>query len=614
MSDIIQLLPDSVANQIAAGEVIQRPASVVKELVENAIDAGADNIKIIVKDAGRTSIQLTDNGMGMSETDARLAFERHATSKIRKAEDLFNIQTKGFRGEALASIAAIAQVELKTKQHDSEIGNRIEIHGSEVVTQQPVASNTGSTFIVKNLFYNVPARRKFLKSNSTELKHIITEFQRVALTHEEIEFELIHNDVTIHHLPKSNTRQRIVHMFGKGINQNLTTLNTQTSLARITGFVGKPEFARKTTGEQFFFVNNRYMRHPYFHRAVMKAYEKILMPETYPSYFIYLESDPKTIDINIHPTKTEIKFEDEQALFQIIHASVKEAIGKFNIAPSIDFETEGVVDIPVMTGKEDLRMPEIKINPEYNPFKEDRRNVSQNKYPGSDYSGGKKIENWEQFYDGFVKSGSEPEVHHIEKEETKTKPSETAEELYSGFLQLKKKYILTAVKSGLMVIDQKRAHERILYESLVRNMALNNISQKTLYPVNIELSSGNSVIMDEILEELKVVGFMIEKENKGTYKITGIPDYVEGQELQAVIESMIEDYQSSGNDVKSSVKNRLAESLAKSIAIPYGRILSQDEMQKLTDSLFGCEEPGYSPGGKPVIAMIQQAELEKMLI
>ena len=613
MSDIIQLLPDSVANQIAAGEVIQRPASVVKELVENSIDAGADNIKILVKEAGRTLIQITDNGIGMSETDARMAFERHATSKIKKPEDLFDIQTKGFRGEALASIAAIAQVELKTKKADAEIGTLIEISGSEVTLQQPAVSNTGSSFLVKNLFYNVPARRKFLKSNSTELKHIITEFQRIALTHPEVEFELIHNDITVFHLPASNTRQRIVHIFGKGISQNLSHIKTETSLVDITGFIGKPEFAKKTTGEQFFFVNNRYMRHPYFHRAVMKAYENILPPETYPSYFIYLETDPKSIDINIHPTKTEIKFEDEQALFKIIHASVKEAIGKFNIAPSIDFNNEGVIDIPVNTGNEEIKMPEIKINPDFNPF-EDEKKAKTYTSPQSKEFRKKNTENWELFYQGFTSMDDHPDSFAVKQQKTNSEKKLFEENDVHKCLQFKKKYILTTVKSGLMIVDQKRAHERILYESLVHNMAMNNISQKTLYPVTLELSAENGIVINEILNELKTIGFVIEKNDHNKFEISGIPDYVEGQNLEQVIECMIEEYKNTGTDLTSSVKNKLATSLACSIAIPYGRVLEQSEMQQLIDKLFGCEEPSYSPMGKQIIAIIQQEELEKMLI
>ncbi|MCG8687045.1 MAG: DNA mismatch repair endonuclease MutL, partial [Desulfobacterales bacterium] len=374
MADIIELLPDSVANQIAAGEVIQRPASIIKELLENSIDAGADHVKIIIKDAGKTLVQVIDNGIGMSETDARMAFERHATSKIKTSEDLFQIRTKGFRGEALASIVSIAQVDLKTRQPEMETGTQLKMAASHVDSQEPVSCPVGTNFAVRNLFFNVPARRKFLKSNTTEFKHIVNEFQRVAMAHPEVEMELYHNDNLVFHLTKGNIKQRLIQLFGKSMNQNLNRIETTTSIISVSGYIGKPEYARKTTGEQFFFINNRYMRHPYFHRAIIKAYEGLLPPESYPAYFLYFEADPSSIDINIHPTKTEIKFEDERAIYQIIHAAVREAIGKANIGPTLDFETQGVVDIPVLTHNTDIKQPEIPINPNFNPFETGDKN------------------------------------------------------------------------------------------------------------------------------------------------------------------------------------------------------------------------------------------------
>ncbi|MGM0621574.1 MAG: DNA mismatch repair endonuclease MutL, partial [Bacteroidota bacterium] len=466
MSDIIQLLPDAVANQIAAGEVIQRPASVVKELVENALDSGADDIVIHIKDAGKTLIKITDNGCGMSPTDARMAFERHATSKILSANDLFCIRTMGFRGEALASVAAIADVELRTKRMEDEVGTLIHIVGSEVKTQEPVACNNGTTITVKNLFYNVPARRKFLKSNTTELKHIINEIQRVALPNPEIKFSFYHNYSPLYELVKTNFRKRIVDVFGKTINQSLVPVKEETSLVNITGFIGQPKFARKTTGEQFFFVNKRYMRHPYFHRAVMQAYEKVLPPETFPSYFLFLDLDPSGIDINVHPTKTEIKFENESTIWQIIHAAIRESLGKHNVVPSIDFDQSGSIDIPVPEKeKGDRSYPEIKIDPGYNPFEQEKE-ISPG-IRGQSNRDNRNLEHWEDLYSG-AETNNREEQSQLSFKGDEQEPRQT-EEKYSGkkVLQLKQKYILTPVKSGVMIIDQKRAHERILFEKFM---------------------------------------------------------------------------------------------------------------------------------------------------
>ena len=488
MADIIQLLPDAVANQIAAGEVIQRPASVVKELVENAVDAGADEIKVIVKDAGKTLIQVTDNGLGMSETDARIAFERHATSKIKQADDLFAIRTKGFRGEALASIASIAQVTLKTRQPEAEVGTQIVIAGSVVESQEPISCAPGSNFMVKSLFYNVPARRKFLKKNSTEFKHILTEFQRIVLTHPDVDFKLMHNDQVILHLPTTNLRQRIIHVFGKQMNSSLSNIDNNTGLAHIKGFIGKPEFARKTAGEQYFFVNQRYMRHPYFNKAVGMAFENILPPAHYPAYFIFLEADPKTIDVNIHPTKTEIKFESEQALFQIINAAVKEALGKTNVIPSIDFETHGVVDIPVMRSDTSFNAPEIPIDYSFNPFETKEKKVSGGSGLGRQSSRPSVPDDWQKLYEGF--NNADPNTNTQQSEGLFTDEEQNTQKSSAGFeyMQVKSRFILTSVKSGLMLIDQKRAHERILFEHYLRNMAMNKaVTQRSLYPDKIGL-------------------------------------------------------------------------------------------------------------------------------
>ena len=508
MADIIHLLPDSVANQIAAGEVIQRPASVIKELVENAIDAGASQIRINIKDAGRTLIQIIDNGSGMSDTDARMSFERHATSKIKSANDIFAIRTMGFRGEALASIAAIADVELRTKEHDKDLGTFIHISGSVIISQEPISCDNGTNFQIKNLFFNVPARRKFLKSNPAELKHIINEVQRVALANPEISITLHHNGSSIYELNGSNKRVRIVSMFGKSINQSLVPIDTETSLAKITGYIGQPQHAKKKMGEQFFFVNQRFMKHPYFHRAIMQAYEKILPPDAIPSYFIYFDINPADIDVNIHPTKTEIKFENESAIWQILHASVREALGKFNVVPSIDFDQAGSVDIPMpLHDFSEVTIPEIKVNPNYNPF--------ETSTPTKNYSGGSSSSsyrpreqavpgNWQSLYKGLEKETHTSEIPIDEpvqfrmEEQQNTKIS----------VQFKNKYILTPVKSGLMVIDQKRAHERILYERLMQVLESHEVaSQQHLFPETFELNASDATLLTSILPDLRALGF-----------------------------------------------------------------------------------------------------------
>jgi DNA mismatch repair protein MutL len=604
MADIIQLLPDSVANQIAAGEVIQRPASVVKELMENSIDAESTLIKVIVKDGGRNLIQVIDNGCGMSETDARLAFERHATSKIRNADDLFEIRTMGFRGEALPSIAAVANVTLKTRQAENDIGTIMEISGSQLINQQPEACPPGLNIIVKNLFFNVPARRKFLKSNTTELKHIINEFQRIAIANPDIEAVLTHNDSEIYNLPKTGIKQRIIHIFGKSINQNLAPIDTDTSLVRLKGFIGKPEFAKKTFGEQFFFINNRFMRHPYFHRAVMNAFEKILQPGTIPSYFIYIEADPKSIDINIHPTKTEIKFEDEQSIFQIIKAAVKEALGKFSITPSIDFDNEGIIDVPYLKKDTEIKAPKIPVNPEFNPFETSTdKSYSKN-----------KLHNWEKLYAGFEEGKDHPrsfESGNVNGEKTiQTKGAH----LTSNMFQLKGKYILTSVKSGLLIIDQKRAHERILFEKYIKSLANNApLTQKTLYPETIEMNAADHNIIMDILEDICAIGFDINDFGNNTIIINGCPSDIPNPDPKELIEILLEQYKSTQSDLKINAKENVARSLAIASAINYGTPLATEEMQELVDQLFACEEPNYSPSGKKTMSILSMDEVEKKL-
>jgi len=615
VADIIQLLPDSVANQIAAGEVIQRPASVVKELVENAIDAGATQIKVNVKDAGRTLIQIIDNGSGMSDTDARMAFERHATSKIKSANDIFAIRTMGFRGEALASIAAIAEVELRTKEHDQELGTFIHISGSTIITQEPVSCDSGTNFQIKNLFFNVPARRKFLKSNPAELKHIINEIQRIALANADISISLYHNGSAIYDLAGGNKRVRIVSIFGKSINQNLIPIDTETSLVKITGYIGQPQHAKKKFGEQFFFVNQRYIKHPFFHRAIMQAYEKILPPDAIPSYFIYFDINPADIDVNIHPTKTEIKFENEPSIWPILQASVREALGKFNIVPSIDFDQAGSVDIPMpLRDFGDVTIPEIKINPNYNPFE---TQTPAKSYSGSSNSSFSKPNersnqtNWQSLYKGLESDHStrpeptidEPVQFKIEEQQT-TKTS----------VQFKNKYILTPVKSGLMVIDQKRAHERILYERLMQVLENHEVaSQQQLFPETFELNAADATLLTSILPDLRALGFDIRDFGKNSFIINGTPGVLNTSSPLEIIESLLEEYKNSPVNLQEKARETVAISLAQASAIPYGQTLKQSEINELIDNLFACQTPNFSPKGKKILSIMPLEDFEKIL-
>jgi len=615
VADIIQLLPDSVANQIAAGEVIQRPASVVKELVENAIDAGATQVKVIIKDAGRTLIQIIDNGCGMSDTDARMAFERHATSKIRSANDIFAIRTMGFRGEALASIAAISDVELRTRELGQELGTFIHISGSEIIRQEPVSCDNGTNFQVKNLFFNVPARRKFLKSNPAELKHIITEIQRIALGSPEVAISLHHNGSAIYELPASNKRVRVVSIFGKSINQSLIPIDTETSLTKITGFIGQPKYARKTFGEQFFFVNKRFMKHPFFHRAIMQTYEKILPPDSVPSYFIFFDLPPADIDVNIHPTKTEIKFENESAIWQILQASVREALGKFNVVPSIDFDQEGSVEIPLpLRNTSDVTMPEIKINPNYNPF--ETPTASKN-YSGSGSNYGARpaekasATNWQSLYKG-LESGLSERTEMPDDEPVQIRMEE--QQITKSFVQFKNKYILTPVKSGLMIIDQKRAHERILYERLIQALESNEVaSQQQLFPETFELNASDSTLLANILPDLRALGFDIREFGKNSFIVNGTPGVLNASSPMEIIESLLEEYKNSPVSLQEKARETVAISLAQASAIPYGMALKPGEINELIDNLFACQTPNFSPKGKKVLSIMPLDDFEKLL-
>ena len=610
MSDIIQLLPDSVANQIAAGEVIQRPASVIKELTENAIDAGATAINIIIKDAGRTLIQVIDNGKGMSETDARMAFERHATSKIKTADDLFAIRSMGFRGEALASIAAIAEVTLQTRRDDDELGTELTVRATEVISQETIGCGKGSNFAIKNLFFNVPARRKFLKSDSYEFRLIISEIQRVALAFPTVEFKLSHNNFEILNLASVNHRQRIIQLFGKNMNTSLIDIKTDTSLVKVNGYIGKPENAKKTQGEQFFFVNNRFMKNPYFNRAVTNAYDRLLALDSFPSYFIFLEINPENIDVNIHPTKTEIKFEDDQSIWQILHAITKEALGKFNIGPSLDFNTEMAIEIPVMNRNTEIRMPTININPNYNPFDNDSDSKIR-KQPADDYLKRNNLQNWESLYKGFENESQIPNNEETQKlfstESQSSNPS-------PGFMQLKNKFILSAAKSGLMLIDQKRAHERILYENFLHNLSgSTRISQQTLFPQVIELNSESYELVVEFLSDINASGFDIRDFGNNSIVVNGCPAEIPNPNIKSLIERMLEEIRDTPKLAENITHEYIAKILSKASSIPYGKPLSPEEMRDLIDRLFACSNHNYNPDGKPIISIISTEELEKRL-
>ncbi|SFG66976.1 DNA mismatch repair endonuclease MutL [Prevotella sp. KH2C16] len=603
MSDIIQLLPDSVANQIAAGEVIQRPASVIKELVENSVDAGAKHIDILVVDAGRTSIQVIDDGKGMSETDARLSFERHATSKIRKADDLFALHTMGFRGEALASIAAVAQIELKTRQEGEEIGTHLAISGSKFISQEPCSCPVGSNFKVENLFFNVPARRKFLKSNSTELNNILAAFERIVLVYPEVAFTFHSNGVEMYNLKACGLRQRIVDVFGKKLNQELIPVDVDTTICKIEGFIGKPESSRRKGAHQYFFVNGRYMKHPYFHKAVMSAFERLVPIGEQVPYFLYFEVSPEDIDVNIHPTKTEIKFENEQAIWQILAAAVKESIGVFNDVPSIDFDVQGKPDIPVFNADTTSApsAPKIRLNPQYNPFTE--KSADRQKVPT----------NWEELYQGLRKEHSDEAEIFDSKAET-VSGRNIIEEKSPTHYQYKGKYIMTAVKSGLMVIDQHRAHVRILYEKyLAQQRNHKGQPQKLLFPEMLYLNASGVVQLDKMKAELEDLGFEINDIGRNTFAISSVPAGLDGLDYVTLIDEMLTDAAEKGNSSKEEIDRSLALMLARNAAVPQGQVLSNEEMENIVNSLFACENVNYTPDGKNIFCILKQQDIEHLL-
>lgn len=629
MNDIIHVLPDSVANQIAAGEVVQRPSSVVKEMVENSIDAGAQNIQVLVVDGGKTNIQIIDDGKGMSETDARLSFDRHATSKIRKAEDLFNLSTMGFRGEALASIAAVAQVELKTRREEDELGTFLCISGSKIESQELVACPVGSNFSVQNLFFNIPARRRFLKSNQTELTNVITEFQRIALVHPDISFTLYNNGVEMFKLPKSSVRQRIVDVFGKKINADLLPLEVETSLANISGFVGKPESSKKKGCHQYFFVNGRYMRHPYFHSAVMKPFENLIPVGDHVSYFIYFSVAPSTIDVNVHPTKTEIKFDNEQPIWQVLAASVKETLGRFSNVPLIDFDVEGKPEIPVMgvTNSSIPNQPRVSSS-SYNPFK--NSGVSRSTARG-----------WESLYDvssiddkkealsGFDDpldsfGGSQmPDLTQTSvctQSELWNKTDENGLDTLivdtsTPRFQFQGRYIISPSRQGIMVVDQRRAHIRILFE---QNLQCLNVhrrpSQKVLFPDIVQFDRLDTVVLEDIMDDVSNLGFELTNLGGGSYSVNGTPPGIEGLDVDRLLHDLVVSAKEKTKDMKSECHEALALTMAKSSAIVYGQVLSAVEMERIMTDLFSLEQSARTPDGKIIYSIVETKTLENFFI
>ena len=607
MTDVIQLLPDSVANQIAAGEVIQRPASVIKELVENAVDAGAKTINVLVVDAGRTSIQVIDDGCGMSETDARLAFERHATSKIRKADDLFDLHTMGFRGEALPSIAAVAQIELRTRREGDEVGTCLTLSGSRIESQEMCSCGVGSSFTVSNLFFNVPARRKFLKTNTTELNNILTAFERIVLVYPNICFTLHSNGQELMNLRAGSLRQRITDIYGRRYGQDLLPVSVETALCKITGFVAKPETARKKGAHEYFFVNGRFMKHAYFHKAVQQAYERLIPAGAHVPYFIYFDVSPADIDVNIHPTKTEIKFENEQAIWQILSAAVKDAIGQFCEIPQIEFDTEGRPDIPVYNPVAvPVDMPRVERNPQYNPFRE------------------KASRNWERLYEGLPIQPTQQEqslfgasqdvpVSGLDDAALSSEQPVELTDVSPLHYQYKGRYIMTAVKSGLMIIDQHRADIRIRYERYMQQLAdAPASSQRMLFPEIIEMAPSESVLMEEMMPALSAVGFELTPLGPSSYAVNGVPAGIEGLNATQLIQDILASAIPVTHDT-ISINHQVALGLARHAAIPYGQQLTNEEMDVVVNNLFSCDNVNYTPDGKAVLCILPQADIEQLL-
>ncbi|MEA1785078.1 DNA mismatch repair endonuclease MutL [Arenibacter sp. GZD96] len=617
MADIIQLLPDHVANQIAAGEVVQRPASVVKELLENAIDAEAACIKLIVKDGGKALIQVVDDGLGMSVTDARLSFERHATSKIKNAEDLFQLRTKGFRGEALASIAAIAHVEMQTRPEHSETGTRIRIEGSKLMDQSVVVPPKGTSMAVKNLFFNIPARRNFLKSNQVEFRHILDEFHRVALAHPSIAFYLYHNGSELYNLPKTVFKQRIAHVFGGKINERLVRVQEDTQVLKISGYICKPEFAKKSRGEQFFFVNQRFIKSPYLHHAVVAAFEGLIKPDKYPGYFLCLEVDPSSIDINIHPTKTEIKFDDEHTLYALLRSAVKHSLGQFNVAPALDFEQDQNLETPYAYKNKEAAFPRISVDSGFNPFKEGAPlSSARSKYQAS------KVEGWEQMFEG-LQSGQDANTNFSSltfESDSITgsifEPADDVSDMVSKTFQMRRKFIVTTIRSGMLVIDQNRAHQRVLYEKFLNNMTVTKAtSQQLLFPLLLSFSKADIAVLSEINDSLQHIGFMFNIQKDGHIQITGLPLHVQEPNVEMVLKQLISDYTSDEMVEEGFLQaNVLSKALCKSLAVKTGVVLDLASQTALVNDLFACKENRVSPFNKCIYITITESEIDKKFL
>ncbi len=640
MSSVIRLLPDHVANQIAAGEVVQRPASVVKELLENAVDAGATAIKLVIKDAGKTLIQVIDDGKGMNEIDARMCFERHATSKISIAEDLFQLRTKGFRGEALASIAAIAHVELKSKEHTAELGTHVIIEGSKIVSQEIVVAPSGTSFSVKNLFFNIPARRNFLKSDQVELRHVIDEFERVALAHNNIQFTFINNGSEMFNLPSSNFRQRIVNVFGGKTNEKLVPVQETTEIVEVHGFVAKPEFAKKSRGEQFFFVNDRFIKSGYLHHAVTAAFEGLLKDGTHPSYFLYLTLPPNSIDINIHPTKTEIKFDDEQALYAILRATIKHSLGQFNVSPVLDFQKDGDLEVPYSYEGTKSNEPTVAIDTFFNPFESMKSASNLAGQMGSSFNpfesvkpktSGSSFQSNASFQDRKHKSGGWETLYEgisDAKEIILTSANhQFDEEVITGSLfdddasqptnhqqsyQFQKKYIISPIKSGMIIIDQRRAHQRILYEHYMRSFTVKqNASQQLLFPLSLYYGVYEMELLKNLQDELIQMGFLFDEISNEKIVILGIPVSITESEVSIVLEDLLNDLQDDTPTNVDVLHDRIAKSLAQSLAVKTGTYLSDKEQENIVNSLFGCEDPQTSPFGKTTFITMKVEDIDK---
>lgn len=616
MADIIKLLPDHVANQIAAGEVVQRPASVVKELLENAIDAGGNTIKLIIKDGGKSLVQVIDDGMGMSETDARLSFERHATSKIQKAEDLFKLNTKGFRGEALASIAAIAHVEMQTRSENAEVGTHIKIEGSKIIFQELIVTPLGTSIAVKNLFFNIPARRNFLKSNQVELRHIIDEFHRVALAHPNISFKFYNNGSEMFHLPKSNFRLRIANIFGDKTNPKLVPVAEETQVVKISGFITKPEFSKRSRGEQFFFVNNRFIKSPYLHHAVVAAFEGLIHSDSHPGYFLNLEVDPGSIDINIHPTKTEVKFDDEHTLYAILRSAIKHSLGQFSVVPTIDFDLDQNLVTPYSYREKDAVLPKVMVDANFNPFQDSRARVQSNRYDQK--RGGPS---WETLYVGMDAQVDKEEPFKNIQFESDTitgsifeGQSENIESAATTF-QLRRKYVVTTIKSGMVVIDQSRAHQRVLYERFLRNGTVNDtVSQQLLFPLSLSFSKSDISLLEEMQESLITMGFIFGAVKSDSVQIMGVPVLVNESEVSMILDQLISDFQMEVSGESFSQTDIISKTLAKTLCVKTGELLERTSQLALVNDLFACKESRVSPFNKPIYITISEDDIDKKFI